>query len=35
VGWRDPELVPLFIDTVRTEMNDSLDSMRVALTGTG
>ncbi len=34
-GWRDPELVPLFINTVRTEMNDSLDSMRVALNGTG
>jgi len=34
-GWRDPELVPLFINTVRTEMNDSLDNMRVALTGTG
>jgi putative two-component system response regulator len=35
LGWRDPELVPLFIDSVRTEMNDSLDRMRVALTGTG
>ncbi len=34
-GWRDPELVPLFINTIRTEMNDSLDSMRVAVNGTG
>jgi putative two-component system response regulator len=30
-GWRDPELVPLFINTVQNGMSDSLDSMAVAV----
>jgi putative two-component system response regulator len=27
-GWRDPDLVPLFINTVQHEMGDSLERMR-------
>jgi len=30
-GWRDPELVSLFANTVETGMADSLDNMRVAI----
>lgn len=30
-GWRDPELVSLFANTLQTGMTDSLDSMRVAV----
>jgi putative two-component system response regulator len=30
-GWRDPEIVPLFINTVQNGMTDSLDSMLVAV----
>lgn len=33
-GWRDPELVSLFVNTVETGMADSLDNMRVALSKT-
>lgn len=33
-GWRDPELVSLFVNTVQTEMSGALDNMRVALSDT-